>query len=343
MPDLSLEPLFLSGKKNVYICKLLLDYKNMVKSRICEILGIRYPVFQGGMAWVADASLAAAVSNAGGLGLISSINAGTEAVRNEVRKCREMTDKPFGVNIMLQAPNAEEIAHMVIEEGVKIITTGAGSPAKYMPMWKEAGIKVIPVVASVALAFKMQQAGADAVVAEGAESGGHVGELHTMSLVPQVVDALDIPVVAAGGICDGRGAAAAFMLGAEAIQVGTRFLSAQECNVHPEYKEKILKATDISTIVTGKSLGHPVRSLKTPFSKTFAKMENDPSVSQEDILAFGSGALRKAVQEGDRNGSYMAGECAGMVRKIEPAKDIVEDLILGAEKVIAEASARFAI
>lgn len=315
----------------------------MVKSRICEILGIRYPVFQGGMAWVADASLAAAVSNAGGLGLISSINAGTEAVRNEVRKCREMTDKPFGVNIMLQAPNAEEIAHMVIEEGVKIITTGAGSPAKYMSMWKEAGIKVIPVVASVALALKMQQAGADAVVAEGAESGGHVGELHTMSLVPQVVDALDIPVVAAGGICDGRGAAAAFMLGAEAIQVGTRFLSAQECNVHPEYKEKILKATDISTIVTGKSLGHPVRSLKTPFSKTFAKMENDPSVSQEDILAFGSGALRKAVQEGDRNGSYMAGECAGMVRKIEPAKDIVEDLILGAEKVIAEAVARFAI
>ena len=315
----------------------------MVKSRICEILGIRYPVFQGGMAWVADASLAAAVSDAGGLGLISSINAGTEAVRNEVRKCREMTDKPFGVNIMLQAPNAEEIAHMVIEEGVKIITTGAGSPAKYMPMWKEAGVKVIPVVASVALALKMQQAGADAVVAEGAESGGHVGELHTMSLVPQVVDALDIPVVAAGGICDGRGAAAAFMLGAEAIQVGTRFLSAEECNVHPEYKEKILKATDISTIVTGKSLGHPVRSLKTPFSKTFAKMENDPSVSQEDILAFGSGALRKAVQDGDRNGSYMAGECAGMVRKIEPAKDIVEDLILGAEKVIAEAAARFAI
>lgn len=307
------------------------------------MLGIRYPVFQGGMAWVADASLAAAVSNAGGLGLISSINAGTEAVRNEVRKCREMTDRPFGVNIMLQAPNAEEIAHMVIEEGVKIITTGAGSPAKYMCMWKEAGIKVIPVVASVALALKMQQAGADAVVAEGAESGGHVGELHTMSLVPQVVDALDIPVVAAGGICDGRGAAAAFMLGAEAIQIGTRFLSAQECNVHPEYKEKILKATDISTIVTGKSLGHPVRSLKTPFSKTFAKMENDPSVSQEDILAFGSGALRKAVQEGDRNGSYMAGECAGMVRKIEPAKDIVEDLILGAEKVIAEAAARFAI
>ena len=314
----------------------------MIKSRICEMLGIQYPVFQGGMAWVADASLAAAVSNAGGLGLISSINAGTEAVRNEVRKCREMTDRPFGVNIMLQAPNAAEIAQMVVEEGVNIVTTGAGSPAPYMPMWKDAGIKVIPVVASVALALKMQAAGADAVVAEGAESGGHVGELHTMPLVPQVVDAVDIPVVAAGGICDGRGAAAAFMLGADAIQVGTRFLSAEECTVHPEYKEKILKATDISTIVTGKTFGHPVRSLKTPFSKTFAKMESDPSVKPEDILSYGTGALRKAVQDGDRNGSYMAGECAGMVKRIEPARAIVEDLILGAEKVIAETASRFA-
>lgn len=304
------------------------------------MLGIQYPVFQGGMAWVADASLAAAVSNAGGLGLISSINAGTEAVRNEIRKCRELTDKPFGVNIMLQAPNAGEIAHMVVEEGVKILTTGAGSPAQYMPMWKEAGIKVIPVVASVALALKMQAAGADAVVAEGAESGGHVGELHTMPLIPQVVDAVDIPVIAAGGICDGRGAAAAFMLGADAIQVGTRFLSALECNVHQEYKDKILKASDVSTIVTGKSLGHPVRSLKTPFSRTFSKMENDPSVDPNEILAFGSGALRKAVQEGDKNGSYMAGECAGMVKNIEPAKVIVEDLILGAEKIIRDACSR---
>ena len=300
------------------------------------MLGIQYPVFQGGMAWVADASLAAAVSNAGGLGLISSINAGTEAVRNEIRKCRELTDKPFGVNIMLQAPNACEIAQMVIEEGVKILTTGAGSPAQYMPMWKDAGIKVIPVVASVALALKMQAAGADAIVAEGAESGGHVGELHTMPLIPQNVDAVEIPVIAAGGICDGRGAAAAFMLGADAIQVGTRFLSAEECTIHQEYKDKILKATDVSTIVTGKSLGHPVRSLKTPFSRTFSKMENDPSVNQEDILTFGAGALRKAVQEGDKNGSYMAGECAGMVKKIEPAKTIVEDLILGAEKVIKD-------
>lgn len=306
----------------------------MIKSRICDMLGIQYPLFQGGMAWIADASLASAVSNAGALGLISSINAGTEAVRNEIRKCRELTDKPFGVNIMLQAPNAEEIAHMVVEEGVKILTTGAGSPAKYMEMWKEAGIKVIPVVASVALALKMQAAGADAVVAEGAESGGHVGELHTMALVPQVADALDIPVIAAGGICDGRGAAAAFMLGAEGIQVGTRFLAAEECTAHQVYKEKILKASDISTIVTGKSLGHPVRSLKTPFSKNFAKMEADPNVSPEEILAFGSGALRKAVKEGDLNGSYMAGECAGMVKKIEPAKAIVEDLMLGAENVI---------
>ena len=304
------------------------------------MLGIEYPVFQGGMAWVADASLAAAVSNAGGLGLISSINAGTEAVRIEIRKCRELTDKPFGVNIMLQAPNAAEIAHMVVEEGVKILTTGAGSPAQYMQMWKEAGIKVIPVVASVALALKMQAAGADAIVAEGAESGGQVGELHTMPLIPQIVDAVDIPVIAAGGICDGRGAAAAFMLGADAIQVGTRFLSAEECNVHQEYKDKILKATDVSTIVTGKSLGHPVRSLKTPFSRTFSKMENDPSVNQDEILAFGSGALRKAVQEGDRNGSYMAGECAGMVSRIEPAKAIVDDLIHGAERVIKESLAR---
>ena len=309
----------------------------MIKSKICEMLGIRYPVFQGGMAWVADASLAAAVSNAGGLGLISSINAGTEAVRNEIRKCKELTDKPFGVNIMLQAPNAGEIAQMVIEEGVRILTTGAGSPAQYMQAWKDAGIKVIPVVASVALALKMQAAGADAVVAEGAESGGHVGELHTMPLIPQIVDALDIPVVAAGGICDGRGAAAAFMLGADAIQVGTRFLSAEECTAHEEYKQKILKATDISTIKTGKTLGHPVRSLKTPFSKSFAKMEADPDVTPEQILSFGTGALRKAVKEGDRNGSYMAGECAGMVKNIEPAKVIVEDLILGAEKIIREA------
>lgn len=308
----------------------------MIKSRVCEILGIEYPIFQGGMAWVADAELAAAVSNAGGLGLISAINAGTEAVRNEIRKCKTLTDKPFGVNIMLQAPNAAEIAEMIVEEGVKIVTTGAGSPAKYLPMWKENGIKVVPVIACVAHAIKMQAAGVDAIVAEGAESGGHVGELHTMPLIPQIVDAVDIPVIAAGGICDGRGAAAAFMLGAEGVQVGTRFLSATECNVHESYKDKILKATDISTIVTGKTLGHPVRSLKTPFSRTFAKMESDPNVTPEEVLAFGGGALRKAVQEGDIDGSYMAGECAGMVKQIEPAAAIIEDIILGAEKVMKE-------
>lgn len=312
----------------------------MINSRICEMLGIKYPIVQGGMAWVADASLAAAVSNAGGLGLISSINAGTEAVRNEIRKCKTLTDKPFGVNIMLQAPNAEEIANLVVEEGVKVITTGAGSPTKYMTMWKENGIKVIPVVASVAFAIKMQAAGADAIVAEGAEAGGHVGELHTMPLIPQIVDAVTIPVIAAGGVCDGRGAAAAFMLGADAVQVGTRFISAEECSAHQNYKDKIIKATDISTIVTGKSLGHPVRSLKTPFSRNFAKMENDPNITPEEVLAFGGGALRKAVQEGDINGSYMAGESAGMVKRIEPAAAIVEDIILGAEKVIKEATAR---
>ena len=300
------------------------------------MLGIEYPVIQGGMAWVADASLAAAVSNAGGLGLISSINESTEAVRNEIRKCKELTDKPFGVNIMLQAPNVDEIAEMVVEEGVRILTTGAGSPVKYMEAWKAAGIKVIPVVPSVALALKMQRAGADAIVAEGAEAGGHVGELHTMPLIPQIVDAVEIPVVAAGGLGDGRGAAAAFMLGAEGVQVGTRFLVAKECNIHSRYKENILKATDISTTVTGKSLGHPVRSLKTLFSREFARMESDPAISSEEVLAFGSGSLRKAVKEGDEYGSYMAGEVAGMVRAEESAKEIVEDIAIGAERVVRE-------
>lgn len=308
----------------------------MIKSRICDLLGITHPVFQGGMAWVADASLAAAVSNAGGLGLITSINTDTEAVRQEIRKCKTLTDKPFGVNIMLQAANAAEVAEMIVEEGVKIVTTGAGSPARFMEMWKAAGIKVIPVIGSVAMAVKMQNAGADAVVAEGAESGGHVGELNTMPLIPQVVDAVTIPVVAAGGICDGRGVAAALMLGAEGVQLGTRFLVAEECNVHEEYKEKVLHATDISTIVTGKSLGHPVRSLKTPFSRTFAKMESDPSVTPEEMLAFGGGSLRKAAQEGDEMGSYMAGECAGMVKKRESAKDIILDLVEGAERVMRQ-------
>ena len=311
----------------------------MIKSKICDMLGIRLPIIQGGMAWIADASLAAAVSNAGGLGLISSINAGTEAVRAEIRKCRQMTDKPFGVNIMLQAPNAAEIAEMVVEEGVKILTTGAGSPAQYMDMWKAAGIVVMPVVASVALALKMQALGAAAVIAEGAESGGHVGEIHTMALIPQVVDAVDIPVVAAGGICDGRGAAAAFIFGAQAVQVGTRFIAAEECTVSQYYKDQILKATDISTIVTGKTLGHPVRSLKTVFSKTFAKMEADPSVKPEEILAFGTGALRKAVVDGDvEHGCFLAGQIATVVNKVESAEEIVHSVIEEAEPLLKGAA-----
>ena len=306
-----------------------------MKTAITKILGIEKPIFQGGMAWIADARLAAAVSNAGGLGLISSINAGTEAVRAEIRKARELSDKPFGVNIMLAAPNAAEIADLVIEEHIGIVTTGAGSPAPYMEKWLAAGIRVIPVIASVAYALKMEELGATAVIAEGAESGGHVGDIHTMALVPQVVDAVHIPVLAAGGIFDGRGAAAAFMLGACGVQVGTRFLVADECRVHPVYKERLVKASDIGTMVTGKTLGDAVRSLKTPFTKQFAKMEADPTVTADEIRAFGTGSLRKAVFDGDlAGGSFLAGEVAGMIRKTEPAAAIVEDIIGGAEKLL---------
>ena len=309
-----------------------------MKTAITELLGIEKPLFQGGMAWIADARLAAAVSNAGGLGLISSIQAGTEAVRDEIRLARELTRKPFGVNIMLAAPNAADIAALVVEEGVGIVTTGAGSPAPYMQAWKEAGIKVIPVVASVAYALKMQELGAAAVIAEGAESGGHVGDTHTMALVPQVVDAVDIPVLAAGGIFDGRGAAAAFMLGACGGQVGTRLLVADEGRVHPVYKERLIKASDIGTMVTGKSLGDAVRSLKTPFSKQFAKMEANPEVTDEQIRAFGTGSLRKAVFDGDLSGgSFLAGEVAGLITRTEPAAAIVEDIIGGAEKLLSTA------
>lgn len=311
----------------------------MIKSKICEILGICYPLFQGGMAWIANSSLASAVSNAGALGLISSINFNTEAVRDEIRKCKSLTDKPFGVNIMLQAPNAGEVAKMIVKEGVKIVTTGAGSPSIYMDMWKEAGIKVIPVVASVAYALKMQELGATAVIAEGAESGGHIGELHTMALLPQIVDNLDIPVLGAGGIFDGRGAAAAFMLGAEGVQVGTRFLVADECIVHENYKENLIKASDIGTMITGKSLGDAVRCLKTPFAKRFFKMENDPNCSKEEILEMGKGSLRKAVFDGDRSeGSFLAGEVAGLITQKESAESIVKDIMDGAEKLLRNAS-----
>ena len=309
----------------------------MIRSQLCDILGIEKPIFQGGMAWIADANLAAAVSNAGGLGLISSINAGTEAVRAEIRKARTLTDKPFGVNIMLAAPNAAEIANLVVEEGVTIVTTGAGSPAPYMERWLAAGIRVIPVVASVAYALKMAELGATAVIAEGAESGGHVGDTHTMALVPQVVDAVHIPVLAAGGIADGRGAAAAFMLGACGVQVGTRFLVAHECRVHPTYKERLIKASDVSTMVTGKSLGDAVRSLKTPFTKQFAKMEAS-QVPADEIRAFGTGSLKKAVFDGDlAGGCFLAGEVAGMLRQCQSAESIVNDIMDGAQKALAHA------
>ena len=307
----------------------------MIHSVLCDILGIQKPIFQGGMAWIADAKLAAAVSEAGGLGLISSINAD---VRAEIRRARELTSKPFGVNIMLAAPNAAEVADIVVEEGIRVVTTGAGSPAPYMERWLQAGIRVIPVVASVAYAIKMQQLGATAVIAEGAESGGHVGDIHTLALVPQVVDAVDLPVLAAGGIADGRGAAAAFLLGACGVQVGTRFLVADECRVHDVYKERILKASDIGTIVTGKSLGDAVRSLKTPFSKQFAKMEADPSVSDDELRAFGTGSLKKAVFDGDlAGGSFLAGEVSGLVSRRESAAAIVNDIMDGAEKCLSQA------
>ena len=307
----------------------------MIRSVLCDILGIEKPIFQGGMAWIADARLAAAVSEAGGLGLISSINAD---VRAEIRRARELTSKPFGVNIMLAAPNAAEVADIVVEEGVSVVTTGAGSPAPYMERWLQAGIRVIPVIASVSYAIKMQQLGATAVIAEGAESGGHVGDIHTLALVPQVVDAVDIPVLAAGGIADGRGAAAAFMLGACGVQVGTRFLVADECRVHDVYKERILKASDIGTIVTGKSLGDAVRSLKTPFSKQFAKMEADPTVSDDELRAFGTGSLKKAVFDGDlAGGSFLAGEVSGLVSRRESAAAIVNDIMDGAEKCLSQA------
>lgn len=307
----------------------------MIKSRICELLGIKYPIFQGGMAWISESSLASAVSNAGGLGIISCVNAGSEIIRQEIRKCKTLTDKPFAVNIMLQAPNAAEIAQIVIDEDVPVVTTGAGSPAKYMEGWLAAGIKVIPVVAAASLALRMERLGAVAVVAEGGESGGHIGEMNTLALVPNVVDAVSIPVLAAGGIGDGRGIAAAFMLGAEGVQCGTRFLGASECIIHQTYKEKLLAASETDTIVTGKTLGHPVRALKTPFTKKFASMEKDPQVTPEQILEYGSGSLRKAVQNGDElYGSFMAGQSVGMVKEIKPAAEIIGEMISDAETLL---------
>lgn len=298
-----------------------------MKTRITEILGIEYPIIQGGMAWVATYELAAAVSEAGGLGIIGAGGAPASFVREQIQKAKEQTDKPFGVNIMLMNPEADGIAQVVVDEGVKVVTTGAGNPAKYMEMWKEAGVKVIPVVASVALAKLMERGGADAVIAEGTESGGHIGSTTTMALVPQVVDAVNIPVIAAGGIADGRGFAAAFMLGAEGVQMGTRFVTATECIVHEKYKAMLIKAKDIDSAVTGLSTGHPVRSIRNKMTKEYLKLEKDGADLMElEKLTLGS--LRKAVVEGDVvNGTIMAGQIAGLVKKEQPCKEIIDEIM----------------
>ncbi|OQB25114.1 MAG: Nitronate monooxygenase [Firmicutes bacterium ADurb.Bin182] len=307
----------------------------MIHSGICSLLGIRYPIFQGGMAWVSDASLAGAVSDAGGLGIISAMNANADYLRTEIRKLRQMTNMPFGVNIMLMSPFADEVAKVVAEERVPVVTTGAGLPSKYMKAWIECGIKVIPVVPSTGIAKMVERMGATAVIAEGGESGGHVGDLTTMTLVPQVCDAVRIPVLAAGGIADGRGIAAAFMLGASGVQCGTRFLVAKECTIHQNYKKRVLEAKDIDTMVTGKRLGHPVRALKNKFTKEFFNKEYDSSVSNEELEAFGVGALRRAAVEGDETtGSFLAGQAAAMVKKEQTAKEIIEEMFAEAEAVL---------
>ncbi|MCI1982247.1 MAG: enoyl-[acyl-carrier-protein] reductase FabK [Oscillospiraceae bacterium] len=307
----------------------------MIKTPICELLQIEYPILQGGMAWVSDASLASAVSNAGGLGIIAGMNSNGEQLRAEIRKCREKTSKPFGVNVMLMSPYAEEVARVVAEEHVPVVTAGAGNPGKFMPAWLEAGIKVVPVVASIGFARLAEKRGACAVIAEGAESGGHIGKLHTMALVPQVCDAVKIPVIAAGGIGDGRGIAAAMMLGAQGVQVGTRFLVARECTISPVYKEKVLKAKELDTIVTGERLGDSVRSLKTSFSREFQKKERDLNVTREELEKFGAGALRRAAREGDaENGCFLAGEIAGLVKKEQTAQEIIEEMFGEAEQIL---------
>ena len=312
----------------------------MIKSEICELLGIEYPVFQGGMAWIADGKLAAAVSNGGGLGIIAAGNGSGERVREQIKIARTLTDKPIGVNIMLMSPHADEVAQVVIEERVPVVTTGAGNPSKYMAGWKEANIKVIPVVASVAMAKLMTRLGASALIAEGGESGGHVGELTTMVLVPQICDATHLPVIAAGGIADGRGVAAALMLGACGVQMGTRFLCAEECTtIHPNYRERILKANDLCTMVTGKRLGHSVRSLRTEFARNYAKMEFS-GMSDAELDGKASGALRLAVTEGDLDkGCFMSGQIAAMVNKVQPAAEIIREVIREAEPILLGAAA----
>ena len=311
----------------------------MIQSPICDMLGIRYPVFQGGMAWIADGRLAAAVSEGGGLGVIGAGNAPASYVREQIQITKKLTSQPFGVNVMLLSPFADEVAQVIAEEKVPVVTTGAGNPSKYMKLWLEAGCKVIPIVPSVAMAKLVTRLGASAVIAEGGESGGHVGELTTMVLVPLIRKATPLPVIAAGGIADGCGAAASFMLGACGVQLGTRFLSAEECNIHPTYKEKIISAKDLCTMVTGKRLGHPVRSLRTQFARDYFNAEYSP-ISDEDLENSAVGALRLAVQEGDlKKGCFLAGQCAAMVNKVEPAADIIRDVMDGCEEVLKGASA----
>ncbi len=306
----------------------------MFKTRLCDILNIEYPIIQGGMAWVADAELASAISDAGGLGLIAAGNAPADWVENEIIKAKKMTDKTFGVNVMLLSPFVDDVVDVVIKHKIKVVTTGAGNPGKYMDRFKAIGIKVIPVVPSVALARRMESIGVDAVIAEGMESGGHIGELTTISIVPQVADAVTIPVIAAGGIADGRGMAAALALGASGIQMGTRFVASAECTIADSYKEAILKAKDRDTIVTGRTTGHPVRILKNKLAREILKLEAK-GATKEELEKFGEGRLRMAAREGDMQmGSVMAGQIAGLVNDIKPVKNIMEDIIHEAEGVI---------
>ena len=310
-----------------------------MQTELTRLLGIKYPIFQGGMAWVAEYHLAAAVSEAGGLGIIGAANAPAEWVREQIRETKKRTSNPFGVNVMLMSPHAEAVAEVIAQEGVAAVTTGAGNPEKYMDMWKEKGIKVIPVVASVAMAKRMQRCGADAVVAEGCESGGHIGESTTMALVPQVADEVSVPVVAAGGIADGRGIAAALMLGAKGVQIGTRFVVTEECQVHQNYKDRIVKARDIDTRVTGRGTGHPVRTLRNEMTKKYQEMES-AGASLEELEYLTLGALRKAVQEGDiKHGSVMSGQIAGLVKEEISCRQLIDSLVKETDALLKGAGA----
>jgi len=314
----------------------------MIKTKLCELLGIKYPIIQGGMAWISDAHLASAVSNAGGLGIIAAGNATANWVQEQIQLAKTLTAKPFGVNIMLMNPHSADIAKVVANEKIAAVTTGAGDPSIFMESWLENGIKVMPLVPSSAFAKRFTKKGATAVIAEGSEAGGHIGDLTTMALIPQVVDAVDIPVIAAGGIGDGRGIAAALMLGAVGVQVGTRFLVAKECAIHQNYKNKILKANDISTIATGKRLGHPVRALKTPFTRTFSSKEYDIAISNDELMALGVGALKLAVDGDEQNGCFMAGQIAGLVHEEQTAAEIIAEMLTQAGTVLRE-TAKFVL